>query len=267
MTATDIEPASAAILADDWGDRRAWFEYVVASPTVYAIVAEADGPGSSGRASPRSTARSRGSARSGSDALPVAAVWGGADGGDHGCRRRGRMRDPGPRRDRGGTTAVRAPRVPGPDLVPDDGTARRGPSAARPAVRAFAPSDLAAMVDLDRRATGEDRSAALATFATPAASRVLPGDDGVRGFVIRAPWGGGATVAGARRRHDPPRRATGGDPPPPGALRDRARERGRRRGPGGHGWTEAWRAPRLVRGRDLDWDPSMLWGQFNHAMG
>ena len=33
------------------------------------------------------------------------------------------------------------------------------------------------------------------------------------------------------------------------------------------GWTEAWRAPRLVRGEPLDWHPEMLWGQFNHAMG
>ena len=33
------------------------------------------------------------------------------------------------------------------------------------------------------------------------------------------------------------------------------------------GWTEAWRAPRLVRGAALRWDPTMLWGQFNHAMG
>ena len=33
------------------------------------------------------------------------------------------------------------------------------------------------------------------------------------------------------------------------------------------GWTEAWRAPRLIRGEPLDWQPDHIWGQFNHAMG
>jgi hypothetical protein len=33
------------------------------------------------------------------------------------------------------------------------------------------------------------------------------------------------------------------------------------------GWTEAWRAPRLIRGEALDWQPDQIWGQFNHALG
>jgi hypothetical protein len=33
------------------------------------------------------------------------------------------------------------------------------------------------------------------------------------------------------------------------------------------GWSEAWRAPRLLRGAPLDWHPEHIWGQFNHAMG
>ena len=33
------------------------------------------------------------------------------------------------------------------------------------------------------------------------------------------------------------------------------------------GWTEAWRAPRLVRGAPLEWHPDHSWGQFNHALG
>src|SRR5688572_32611960 len=43
MTAADIEPAVAAILADDWGDRRAWFEFAVAHSECRAFVAEDDG--------------------------------------------------------------------------------------------------------------------------------------------------------------------------------------------------------------------------------
>ena len=33
------------------------------------------------------------------------------------------------------------------------------------------------------------------------------------------------------------------------------------------GWSEAWRAPRLIRGTPLAWHPDHLWGQFNHAIG
>src|SRR5688572_13129003 len=42
MTAPDIDPAVVAILADDWGDRRAWFEFAVAHPACRAFVAEDD---------------------------------------------------------------------------------------------------------------------------------------------------------------------------------------------------------------------------------
>ena len=41
MTPADIEPAAAAILADDWGDRRSWFEFAVASTHCRTFVAEA----------------------------------------------------------------------------------------------------------------------------------------------------------------------------------------------------------------------------------
>ena len=33
------------------------------------------------------------------------------------------------------------------------------------------------------------------------------------------------------------------------------------------GWTDSWRAPRLVRGDPLTWQPEAIWGQFNHALG
>ncbi len=41
MATTDVEPASAAVVASGWGDRRAWFEFAVASPVIHAFVAEA----------------------------------------------------------------------------------------------------------------------------------------------------------------------------------------------------------------------------------
>ena len=33
------------------------------------------------------------------------------------------------------------------------------------------------------------------------------------------------------------------------------------------GWTDAWQAPRLILGRMPDWNPSAIWGQFDHAIG
>lgn len=268
MTAADIEPAGAAILADDWGDRRAWFEYVVASPTMHGVVAEADGEivgtGVTAVHGPvawigtiwvRRAARGRGLG-----AALTKAVMDAAD--QAGC-----------------ATQVLVATEVGRPLYERLGfrvqtwyrtMERRGVDAPPPReVRAFAPDDLPAMIDLDRLATGEDRSAALAAFAGPATARVLAGNDGVRGFVIRAPWGGGATVAGsindamtlldARLTAAGPQRTVRCGIVLENEAGGRALET--------DGWTEAWRAPRLVRGRALEWDPSMLWGQFNHAMG
>src|SRR2546421_1459292 len=42
MRPGDVEPATQAILADDWGDRRTWFEFTTAHPTCHPIVADRD---------------------------------------------------------------------------------------------------------------------------------------------------------------------------------------------------------------------------------
>ena len=44
MGSDDLEPAVAAILADHWGDRRAWFAFALGSPACRVVVAE-DGSG------------------------------------------------------------------------------------------------------------------------------------------------------------------------------------------------------------------------------
>jgi predicted N-acetyltransferase YhbS len=78
-----------------------------------------------------------------------------------------------------------------------------GPPAPRPqarggtaGVRAGRPSDRAAVLALDRLATGEDRSRLLDSL-WPAGGLVAgDGDDGPRGFHLASPWrNGGATVA------------------------------------------------------------------------
>ena len=133
--------------------------------------------------------------------------------------------------------------------------AGRGPQRIR-AIRPFRPDDLTAMSALDAAGTGEDRCHLFRAFADagndPRASSATDGALG--GFVVRAPWGGGATIAPdpedalailhARRRR-PGSGAAG-----PGR---RARVATRRASSvcAARGWTEAWRAPRLVRGDPL----------------
>ena len=33
------------------------------------------------------------------------------------------------------------------------------------------------------------------------------------------------------------------------------------------GWKETWRAPRMLLGPDVPWQPTWIWGQINSAMG
>jgi predicted N-acetyltransferase YhbS len=139
-----------------------------------------------------------------------------------------------------------------------------------PRIRPFAAADLPAIVALDAPATGEDRAHILAAFASPDTASVLELDDGsLGGFVVRAPWGGGATIAPrlgdaetilhARRiGRGPDQRVRAGLLAENEAGLERL---------AATGWTEAWRAPRLIRGDPLTWQPSAIWGQFNHALG
>jgi GNAT superfamily N-acetyltransferase len=290
MTPADIEPASQAILADDWGDRRAWFAFACAHQHCRVFVAEGDdgaivGTGVATINGPvawigtiwvASAARGRGLGLALTEAAIDAAE-------DAGCRtlvlvatESGR-----PLYERLGfslQTSYVTLEAPGLATV---GAASGLPAAARgasgagdlgagPAVRAFRAADLDAMAALDHLATGEDRRHLLTAFAAPDTTRVVTdGEHQATGFVIRAPWGGGATIAA--RSED--------------AL---AILRARRlaAGPDGHvragillenevgaaalaadGWTEAWRAPRLIRGDPLEWQPEHIWGQFNHALG
>ncbi|MBI3746368.1 MAG: GNAT family N-acetyltransferase [Chloroflexi bacterium] len=136
-------------------------------------------------------------------------------------------------------------------------------------VRAFAATDLGPVLQLDRRATGEDRRHVIEPFASPASARVLEVEGEIRGFVIRAPWGGGATIAvdqaaalellAARRHHSGPsgRVRVGLLDTNVAGLEALAAD----------GYRPVWSAPRLAMGASLDWRPDWIWGQFNHAIG
>ena len=272
MTSADIDPAVTAILADDWGDRRAWFEFTVRNDACHPFVADVEGEVvGTGVATVNGPVawvgtiwvsrdhRRRGLGSALTDAVVDVATAQGAKTLLLVATDRGR-----PLYERSGfevQTWYRTFEAPG------LGVGGPGTSAA---IRPFRATDIEAITALDRVATGEDRRVVLDELATPTGTRVLEVDGGdVGGFVIRAPWGGGATVAptlddalaivAARRRASPPdKRARCGI-----VLENEAGADALERA----GWTEAWRAPRLIRGAPLTWHPDHIWGQFNHAMG
>jgi GNAT superfamily N-acetyltransferase len=275
MTPADAVPAAAVVLAGGWGDRTLFFRFVTAAPACRPFVAEIDGQivgtgvgtvngpvGWVGTIFVTPDRRGHG--------LGIALTQTVVDMLDAaGCRtlvlvatEQGR-----PMYERIGFAVQTTYRtVEGPGLAADDGA----DAATGGRVRPFTGADLDTMARLDRAATGEDRRHLLEAFAAPVSARCLiRPDGGIRGFVVRAPWGGGATVAPdpddaiaileARRRAVGPERRVRA-----GVLAEN--EAGHRRLIE-LGWTDAWSAPRLLRGVPLEWDPTALWGQFNHALG
>jgi GNAT superfamily N-acetyltransferase len=270
MTPADVEPAAAAILRDDWGDRRLHLAFAATHPSCRAFVADVGGVlAGTGIATVNGPVgwigtiwvdpawRGRGIGLALTEATIDAAEA-------SGCRtlllvatQAGR-----PMYERLGftlQTEYRIVEAPGLASGPTDGR-----------LRAFRPDDLVAMAALDRAATGEDRAHVLAAFATPSSARCLVDDAGtLHGFVVRAPWGGGATIApdpddAAAILHA--RRLTAGvaGRVRAGLLADNLPGLARLER---EGWTPAWHAPRMVRGKPITWDPLAIWGQFNHAMG
>ena len=271
MALTDIDGLTSMILADDWGDRRTWLRFVAAHPACRAAVAVDD----RGQAFATAVATINGPVawigtvwvapqrrRTGIGLALTQAVTDAARAA--GCRTlilvatdAGR-----PLYERMGfevATWYLTMEAPGLPAGPVD-----------PRIRPFRQDDLAAMGALDAAATGEDRHHLLDAFATADTTRILTSPSGrLEGFVVRAPWGGGATIAGvpsdamaileARRRAAGPARRVRA-----GILAENAEGLERLEAAG---WTEAWRAPRLIRGDRLEWRPNAIWGQFNHALG
>lgn len=277
MAAADIEPASVAMAADDWGDRRTWFTFAVHSPACRAFVAvDADGGiagtgvatingpvGWIGTIWVRSDLRRRGLG----SALTAATIDVAEAGG---CRTLVLVATDQGRPLYEGLgfevqTWYRTMEAQGLATAASTEPTSDGPTL----VRAATSADLDDIVALDREATGEDRSVVLRGLVDPEATRVVAAEGHVRGFLARAPWGGGATIAprleDAMALITARRIATAaGRRVRCGILVDNlagaaALERA--------GWTEAWRAPRLIRGDALEWHPEHIWGQFNHALG
>jgi len=271
MTRADIDPVVALLLSQDWGDRRLYLEFALAHPETQPFVAEADGV----------------AVGTGVISLNGTVGWIGTIFVDPAWRRRGvgleltrttiDVADAAACR-----TLVLVATAAGRPLYEQVGfevqtwyrilEAPGLASATRidPRIRAFEPHDLDAMEALDAAVTGEDRAHLIGTFADRGTARVLVASDGVLGgFVVRAPWGGGATIAPALDDAEAilhARRVAHG---PDGHVRAGVlseNEAGLERLLA-NGWVEMWRAPRLIRGDPLTWQPDAIWGQFNHALG
>ncbi len=270
MTPADVEPVTAAILREDWGDRRLNLEFVTRHEETHPFVADADGVViGTGVVSLNGPVAWIGTVwvepawrRRGIGLELTRATIDTAE--SAGCRtlvliatEAGR-----PMYERLGfevQTWYRILEAPG--LEGDE---------ADPRIRAYRSSDMATIAALDAAATGEDRAHLLRAFANADTARVLEREDGsLGGFVVRAPWGGGATIAPRLEDaeailHD--RRRAGGAGKRVRAGLVAENESGLER-LAATGWTEAWRAPRLIRGEPLRWQPKAIWGQFNFALG
>jgi GNAT superfamily N-acetyltransferase len=275
MRAADLDQTAAAILADQWGDRRAWFEFTLTNDACHPIVADVDG-----------LVVGTGVATVNGPVAWVGTIWVAPAHRRHGLGRALTDAVIDVAESRGSRTLLLVATDRGRRLyerigfevqtwyrtfeAPGVGPASAVEGDAGARVRAFGDADLGAVTAMDAVATGEDRTALLSQLATPAGTRVLQGDDGaVRGFVARAPWGGGATVAprieDARTLLRARRAASVADKRVRCGivLENEAGAEALER----DGWSEAWRAPRLIRGTALTWRPDHLWGQFNHAIG
>ncbi len=274
MLPADLEPAVQAVLADDFGDRRAWFAFALAAPSCRPFVAaDADG-----------AIVGTGVATINGPVTWVGTIWVAPAQRRHGLGRALTQATIDAGEAAGSRTFVLVATDRGRVLYEKMGFAvqtwyrtMEAPGLASEAdatliqqrIRPYEAADLDAIVALDRVATGEDRQAVLAGLATPDGARVVYSGSAIDGFVIRGPWGGGASVApraddAIRIQHARRVAAGPGKRVRCGIL---AENEAGSDALLAAGWTEAWRAPRLIRGAPLAWHPEHLWGQFNHAMG
>ena len=281
MRPADVDAATEALLRGDWGERRAWFAFVAGHAGCHPVVAEDDGAivgtgvgttnGAVGWVGTIYVVPER--RREGLGHALTQRVCDGLEAA--GCRTLVLVATDEGRRlyermgfevfDRYATLERHATGTGAPE-----GSAAARVDGAR-AMTAFTRADVPEAAALDRAATGEDRAHLLAAFSEEPGGLALRGgaDGRLRGFLCRAPWGGGATIAA-----DPE------DARVILAERLRAAERGHRVRAGvlasneaglamlhRDGWTDAWTAPRLARGAPIEAPLSGIRGQFNHALG
>ena len=269
MLEHDVSAATQMILDGGWSDRSVFFEWAIAHPTCYPIVADEDGRivgtglatanGRVGWVGAIFVAQDRRRIGLGS-ALSTAVI---EELERQGCTSQVLIatEEGRPIYERLGfrlQTRYVIQQSPATEPPADDGV-----------VRPFAPEDFVAIAHLDRAATGEDRSGILRSFVDPATCLVAARTDGsIGGFVSRAPWGGRALIATepdlALALLDHRRRST---PDHPITIAVLEANTDGRASLAAAGWSERTGGPRLVRGEPLIWRPEWIYGQFTGALG
>ena len=273
MTARDVDPAADVLLRGAWGDRHGFFAWAVAHSRAHPFVAEVEG---------EIAGTAVGTANGPAGWIGAVFVDAPHRGAGIGRALTDRVIN---RLEAGGCgTLVLVATAAGRPMyerlgfrhdtdyhaIEADALGADAPGADEPALTPWRTADLAAMIELDALATGEDRAHLLRAFASPGSARTLRGPEGeLRGFVVRAPWGGGATVAvtlddGSRILQARRRAARPGATVRAGLLAENRRAL--------HqlaelGWRPSWTGARLIRGPALAWQPTQIWGQFNFAIG
>jgi predicted N-acetyltransferase YhbS len=278
MTPDDVEPAAEVMVGGGWGDRRRFLRFALEEPGLIPLVAEVDGQvAGTGVATVNGSVgwvglifvdeglRGRGLGTALTEAVLAELVGAG-------CTAFALIATPlgRPIYERLGFAAEMAYTVvAAPGLGRTVADAGRAEPAGR-RLRPFVPDDLAAIVALDRDATGEDRSHLLLAVVDPASTIVALGPDGrVAGFDARAPWGGHPTIApeladGVRLLEDRRARTPAGIDART-ALPDA--DRGRLVALENLGWQTERELVRMVRGAPIRWHPGAVWGQFSYATG
>jgi GNAT superfamily N-acetyltransferase len=270
MTAADLEAAAAMILRGEWGDRSVFLEWALSFAPSHPFVADDDGQ-----------IVGTGIATANGPVGWVGTIFVDRDRRREGLGRRLTATVIDDLEGRGCRSLVLIASNEGRPLYEGLGFRVHGlnrrftaaglaPDADDGSVRPFEPAMLPALVEQTRRATGEDRSAILASVAAPATARVVVGDDGsLLASFVRAPWGGGALIA----------------PDPDDAMRILEWRR-RQVGPAGHvnvslpdtndgrparlladGWVPSGAGTRMERGEPLDARLDWLWGHLSGAIG
>jgi GNAT superfamily N-acetyltransferase len=271
MTAADVEAAAALYRAGEWGERREYLEWQLASPHMRLLVGLRDGAvvatglaaingpvGWIGSIFVDGAMRSRGYGRALTEA--ACALIDAA-----GCRTQALIASPlgQPLYDRMGFRVDEYYQV-----------LETGPLAGAPTpppgriLRPMRPDDLDRVHSLDRQATGEDRSHILDSLA--GSGWVVESEGALGGFLVSILPGGGTVVApeidDAVCLLDQLRHLALGRTETVHAAVPQIHESGRR-GLEQLGWSPAFLTPRMLRGPTIDWDPMLIWGVLTFAYG
>ena len=271
MTGADVGASVALALAQGWRDRRAFYGFVLRTPTCQPLVGVVEGRvvatgvatangrvGWLGAVVVEEAVRGRGYGRAVTDELRRRLLAAG-------CETLSLVATPAGRplyERMGFRLATHYHQMEG-DHLPE---APEPPDGAR--LRPMKPEDLPAVAELDRLATAEDRRAALTELAN-SSGWVLEDAAGLRGFMLPSDRAYAAIVAqrfedglfllDLHRHLAPPDGHARAAIPDDHAAAWRELE--------ARGWRPTWLAPRMLQGPDVPWRPQWIWGLINSAMG